>query len=79
MNVRGGMETLDRKTGSLPATSLVWEKKTSPQKLGSLGIKMNKELETIPVYKSKLKWLFIAGFICGTIIGTAIIETWVRL
>ena len=79
MNVRGGMETLDRKTGSLPVTSLAWEKKTPLQKLGSLGIKMNKELETIPVYKSRLKWLFIAGFICGTIIGTAIIETWIRL
>jgi hypothetical protein len=79
MNVRGGMETPEQKIGFLLATSLAWEKKIPLQKLGSLGIKMNKELETIPVYKSKLKWLFIAGFICGTIIGTAIIETWVRL
>ena len=78
MNVRGGMETLDRKTGSLSTTSLAWEKKTPPQKLGSLGIKMNKELETTPVYKSRLKWLFIAGFICGTTLGTAIVEIWIK-
>ena len=40
---------------------------------------MNKELETTTVYKSKLKWLFISGFICGIILGTAIVEMWVRL
>ena len=34
--------------------------------------------ETIPVYKSKLKWLFIAGFVCGTVLGTAIVEIWIR-
>jgi len=32
----------------------------------------------ILVYKSKLKWLFISGFICGAILGTAIIEMWIR-
>jgi len=31
------------------------------------------------VYKSRLKWLFIAGFLCGTVIGTAIVEIWIRL
>tara|TARA_R110002073_G_scaffold198905_1_gene358058 strand:- start:224 stop:343 length:120 start_codon:yes stop_codon:yes gene_type:complete len=33
----------------------------------------------ILIYKSKLKWLFISGFICGTIIGTIIVEMWARL
>tara|TARA_R110002020_G_scaffold93177_2_gene224918 strand:+ start:1980 stop:2099 length:120 start_codon:yes stop_codon:yes gene_type:complete len=33
----------------------------------------------ILVYKSKLKWLFISGFICGVILGTAIVEIWARL
>jgi|TARA_R110002020_G_scaffold258651_2_gene472445 hypothetical protein len=32
----------------------------------------------ILVYKSKLKWLFIAGFICGATLGTAIIEMWIK-
>jgi len=34
--------------------------------------------ETVSVYKSKLKWLFIAGFVCGTTIGTAIVEMWIK-
>jgi len=33
----------------------------------------------ILVYKSKFKWLFMSGFICGTILGTAIVEMWIRL
>ena len=33
----------------------------------------------ILVYKSKFKWLFISGFICGTTLGTAIVEIWIRL
>jgi len=32
--------------------------------------------ETVLVYKSKFKWLFISGFICGTIFGTGIIYLW---
>jgi|TARA_R110000823_G_scaffold253010_2_gene375559 hypothetical protein len=38
---------------------------------------MNKK--TVLVYKSKLAWLFIAGFICGTVLGRAIVEIWARL
>jgi hypothetical protein len=34
--------------------------------------------KTISVYKSKLKWLFIAGFICGATLGTAIVEMWIK-
>ena len=47
--------------------------------------------KTISVYKSKLKWLFIAGFVCGNkkiftycliamiaTLGTAIIEMWIK-
>jgi|TARA_R110000851_G_scaffold223365_3_gene376274 hypothetical protein len=34
--------------------------------------------KTISVYKSKLKWLFIAGFVCGATLGTAIIEMWIK-
>jgi len=33
----------------------------------------------ILVYKSKLKWLFISGFVCEAILGTTIVEIWVRL
>ena len=32
----------------------------------------------ILVYKSKLKWLFVGGFICGVTLGTAIIEMWIK-
>ena len=35
--------------------------------------------ETVSVYKSKLKWLFIAGFACGATLGTTIVEIWIRL
>jgi|TARA_R110000796_G_scaffold237229_1_gene357133 hypothetical protein len=35
---------------------------------------MNKK--TVLVYKAKLVWLFIAGWICGTILGTAIVKIW---
>tara|TARA_R110002167_G_scaffold226710_2_gene431932 strand:+ start:332 stop:445 length:114 start_codon:yes stop_codon:yes gene_type:complete len=37
---------------------------------------MNKE--TTVVYKSKLKWLFIAGFVCGTVVGTVIVNMWFK-
>ena len=33
----------------------------------------------ILVYKSKLKWLFISGFICGTTIGIVIVKIWIKL
>tara|TARA_R110001583_G_scaffold160160_2_gene312060 strand:+ start:1202 stop:1321 length:120 start_codon:yes stop_codon:yes gene_type:complete len=33
----------------------------------------------ILVYKSKLKWLFISGFICGAVLGTIIVKIWVKL
>jgi hypothetical protein len=39
---------------------------------------MSEETETTTIYKSKLKWLFIAGFICGIVLGTAIVEIWIR-
>ena len=35
-------------------------------------------IRSISVYKSKLKWLFIAGFVCGATLGTAIIEMWIK-
>ena len=34
--------------------------------------------KTISVYQSRLKWVFIAGFVCGAILGTSIIEMWIR-
>jgi len=37
------------------------------------------EREKVLVYKSRFKWLFISGFICGATLGTAIVEIWVRL
>ena len=39
---------------------------------------MNTE-KRILVYKSKLKWLFISGFICGTTIGIVIVKIWIKL
>jgi hypothetical protein len=36
-------------------------------------------LKTTVIYKSRLKWIFISGFICGTILGTIIVKMWVKL
>ena len=32
----------------------------------------------ILVYKSQFKWIFIYGFICGTVLGTAIVAMWTK-
>tara|TARA_R110002050_G_scaffold129076_1_gene250528 strand:- start:250 stop:369 length:120 start_codon:yes stop_codon:yes gene_type:complete len=39
---------------------------------------MSKNTQTTTIYKSKLKWLFISGFVCGATLGTAIVEMWIK-
>jgi hypothetical protein len=34
------------------------------------------EREKVLVYKSRFKWIFISGFICGTVLGTGILYLW---
>ena len=38
---------------------------------------MNKETETIVVYKHLIKWVFALGFLAGLFCGTTIIKIWV--
>tara|TARA_R110000782_G_scaffold229915_4_gene316213 strand:- start:214 stop:330 length:117 start_codon:yes stop_codon:yes gene_type:complete len=38
---------------------------------------MNKETETIVVYKHLIKWVFGFGFLAGLFCGTVIIKIWI--
>ena len=38
---------------------------------------MNKETETVVVYKHLIKWVFGFGFLTGLFVGTVIIKIWI--
>jgi|TARA_B110000902_G_scaffold226096_1_gene264503 hypothetical protein len=38
---------------------------------------MNKELETIVVYKHLIKWVFGLGVLVGLFLGTVIVKVWI--
>tara|TARA_R110000824_G_scaffold29175_1_gene97362 strand:- start:5809 stop:6042 length:234 start_codon:yes stop_codon:yes gene_type:complete len=77
MNVLGGVESQEQKTGSPLVIFSGLEKKSLSQKLVSKGGQMNKKTETIVVYKHFIKWVFGLGFLTGLFCGTVIIKVWI--